>query len=194
MPSNQRLASRWWKWTSNARASHKLMSGRNIVLFQELRDALGGQSQTAGVLGPNERELDPLLPDRLCLGRSPGGDDHFRCSPATGHYRSRYSPRPHDIDVRWKPLSDQPTGWNPDLSEGVRMNIRPFVEASILRKNANIKWTEDRGNEPPATQGGVSLVLGRRYLQGRSGERPALTNAEKQAARERLKHKASTRR
>jgi len=54
------------------------MSGRNIVLFQELRDALAGQSQSAGVLGPNKRELDPLLPDWLGLGRSPGGDDHFR--------------------------------------------------------------------------------------------------------------------
>jgi hypothetical protein len=63
---------------SNARASHKLMSGRNIVLFQELRDALAGQLQTAGALGPDKRELDPLLPDRLCLGRSAGGNDHFR--------------------------------------------------------------------------------------------------------------------
>ena len=48
-----------------------LMSGRNIVLFQELRDALAGQSQTAGVLGPDKRELDPLLPDWLCLGAAP---------------------------------------------------------------------------------------------------------------------------
>ncbi len=55
---------------------------------------------------------------------------------------------PYDIFVRWKPLSEQPIGWNPDLNDGVRMNIRPFVEAGILRKNPNIKWTKDRGNEP----------------------------------------------
>ena len=55
---------------------------------------------------------------------------------------------PHDIFVRWKPLSEQPIGWNPDLNDGVRMNIRPFVEAGILRKPPNIKWTKDRGNEP----------------------------------------------
>ena len=30
------------------------------------------------------------------------------------------------------------------------------------------------GQRTPTSQGGVSLVLGRRYLQGRSGERPAL--------------------
>ena len=55
---------------------------------------------------------------------------------------------PYDIFVRWKPLSEQPIGWNPDLNDGVRMNIRPFVQAGILRKNPNIKWTKDRGNEP----------------------------------------------
>jgi len=54
------------------------MSGRNIVLFQELRDALAGQLQTPGAPGPDERELDPLLTDRLCLGCSAGGNDHFR--------------------------------------------------------------------------------------------------------------------
>ena|SRR5208337_1535064 len=61
-----------------ARPSQRLMSGRNIVLFQELRDALAGQLQTPGTPGPDERELDPLLTDRLCLGRSAGGNDHFR--------------------------------------------------------------------------------------------------------------------
>ena len=55
---------------------------------------------------------------------------------------------PHDIFVRWKPLSEQPIGWNPDLNDGVRMNIRPFVVAGVLRKPPNIKWTKDRGNEP----------------------------------------------
>jgi predicted RNase H-like HicB family nuclease len=41
----------------------------------------------------------------------------------------------------------QPIGWNPDLNDGVRMNIRPFVQAGILRKNPNIKWTKDRGGK-----------------------------------------------
>ena len=61
---------------------------------------------------------------------------------------------PYDIFVRWKPLTEQSIGWHPDLNDGVRMNIRPFVEAGILRKNPNIKWTKDRGKEPnrPADQ------------------------------------------
>ena len=61
---------------------------------------------------------------------------------------------PHDIFVRWKPLDEQPIGWHPDLNDGVRLNIRPFMTAGVLRKNPNIKWTKDRGKEPRATPGG----------------------------------------
>jgi len=55
---------------------------------------------------------------------------------------------PFDIFVRWKPLKQQPIGWDPDLNDGVRINIRPFVEADILRKTPKIKWDKDRGKEP----------------------------------------------
>jgi hypothetical protein len=34
----------------------------------------------------------------------------------------------------------------------VRVNIRPFVEAEVLRKTPNIKWTKDRGKEPERDQ------------------------------------------
>jgi hypothetical protein len=56
---------------------------------------------------------------------------------------------PYDIFVRWKPLSAQAIGWHPDLNDGVRMNIRPFANADILRKGVRIKWEKDRGKEPP---------------------------------------------
>ena len=63
---------------------------------------------------------------------------------------------PYDIFVRWKPLTEQPIGWMPDINDGVRVNIRPFLlakdvgkkGAGILRARPNIKWTKDRGNEP----------------------------------------------
>jgi hypothetical protein len=55
---------------------------------------------------------------------------------------------PFDIFVRWKPLSQQAIGWHPDLNDGVRMNIRPFATADILRKRVKIKWDKDRGKEP----------------------------------------------
>jgi len=58
---------------------------------------------------------------------------------------------PYDIFVRWKPLEQQPIGWEPDLNDGVRLNIRPFMEAGVLRKNPNIRWGIDRGKNPPGS-------------------------------------------
>jgi hypothetical protein len=55
--------------------------------------------------------------------------------------------KPYDIFVRWKSLRELPIGWDPDLDDGVRMNIRPFVEARILRETPKIKWTKDRGSD-----------------------------------------------
>jgi hypothetical protein len=54
---------------------------------------------------------------------------------------------PHDIFVRWKSLAELPIGWDPDLDDGVRMNIRPFVTAGVLRDKPKIKWTKDRGKD-----------------------------------------------
>ena len=66
---------------------------------------------------------------------------------------------PYDIFVRWKPLHQQAIGWDPDINDGVRLNIRPFLAAQlrkggktgagILRaKPGTIKWSKDRGKEP----------------------------------------------
>ena len=61
---------------------------------------------------------------------------------------------PYDIFVRWKELALQPIGWNPDLNDGVRPNIRPFMQADVLRKRPNIKWGIDRGKNPPGSPWG----------------------------------------
>lgn len=63
---------------------------------------------------------------------------------------------PYDIFVRWKPIGKQAIGWEPDLNDGVRMNIRPFVSvpdvkakgAGVLRVKPKLKWDKDRGGEP----------------------------------------------
>lgn len=59
---------------------------------------------------------------------------------------------PYDIYVRWKPLSEQPIGWQPDLDDGVRLNIRPFMTAGVLRHQPKIKWDKDRGKNPNGTE------------------------------------------
>ncbi|MCL0047838.1 BREX-1 system adenine-specific DNA-methyltransferase PglX, partial [Dehalococcoidia bacterium] len=65
---------------------------------------------------------------------------------------------PYDIFVRWKPLDQQPIGWEPDIDDGVITNIRPFLKAElssggkkgagILRSKPNtIKWQKHQGND-----------------------------------------------
>ena len=73
------------------------------------------------------------------------------------------------IYVRWKSLAEQPTRWNPDLDDGVRLNIRPFVLAGILRAKFTIHWNKDRGINPD----GSERINDRHY-----------TIAQKRAARE----------
>jgi len=59
---------------------------------------------------------------------------------------------PYDIYVRWKPLYQQPLGWEPDLNDGVRLNIRPFVTAGVLRGKFTIHWNKDRGVNPDGSE------------------------------------------
>ncbi|MGI2219499.1 Eco57I restriction-modification methylase domain-containing protein [Shewanella baltica] len=99
-----------------------------------------------------------------------------------------------DIFVRWKPLAEQPIGWNPDLNDGVRLNIRPFMYAQdmgkkgagVLRAAPNIHWKKDRGTDVASAPW---FHLGPEY-SGKEGDRindHHLTLAEKKTAREKLK-------
>jgi hypothetical protein len=83
---------------------------------------------------------------------------------------------PYDIFVRWKSLEQQPIGWEPDLNDGVRLNIRPFVEAGVLRNKFNVKWGVDRGKNPPGSFWG----------EVRDNDKH-LSLAEKREAREKIK-------
>jgi hypothetical protein len=91
---------------------------------------------------------------------------------------------PFDIFVRWKPLSEQPIGWNPDLNDGVRLNIRPFITAGVLRWTPkSIKWTKDRGNEPEREPTKFPWFWKVGKFVGERLNDIHLTNAQKQAAR-----------
>src|SRR5262249_51889285 len=55
---------------------------------------------------------------------------------------------PYDVYIRWKSLAEQPIGWDPDLNDGVRLNIRPFVMADVLQSSFSVNWNKDRGKDP----------------------------------------------
>jgi hypothetical protein len=92
---------------------------------------------------------------------------------------------PYDVFVRWKSLEKQPIGWEPDLNDGVRLNIRPFLTvpdvgkkgAGILRDRPNINWDGDRGKD-------VESAPWYRVFGGERINNHHLTLAVKRAARE----------
>lgn len=111
---------------------------------------------------------------------------------------------PYDLFVRWKPLSEQAIGWEPDINDGVRMNIRPFMtarpygarakNACILRTTPRIKWDKDRGKEPERPKedfpwfwgwdGTTQDFAGGKTFDGNRWNNLHYTNKIKRAARE----------
>ncbi len=73
---------------------------------------------------------------------------------------------PYDIYVRWKPLNKQSTGWDPDVNDGVRLNVRPFVQAGILRAKFSVNWNKDRGTNPDGSERLNDIHLTRPVKEG----------------------------
>lgn len=99
---------------------------------------------------------------------------------------------PFDLFVRWKPIEEQPIGWEPDINDGVRLNIRPFMAqdmpggkkgAGILCAKPNIHWKKDRGKEPTRDQAQFPWFWKSRKFTGERLNDVHLTNAEKRTAR-----------
>jgi hypothetical protein len=86
--------------------------------------------------------------------------------------------------VRWKAIEAQALGWEPDLNDGVRLNIRPFVAAGILRKNPKVNWNKDRGKDPES-------AIWYPVFKGDRINDYHLTLAEKRAARQAAERRAS---
>ena len=84
------------------------------------------------------------------------------------------------IYVDHRNRSEQPIAWNRDLNDGVRLNIRPFMTAEVLRHNKkpklNIAWEKDRGKD-------VESAPWFKMFQGERINDHHLTLVEKRGAR-----------
>jgi hypothetical protein len=95
---------------------------------------------------------------------------------------------PYDIFLRWKPIEKQPIGWESDLNDGARLNIRPFMSAKdvgkkgagILRAKPNINWNKDRGAD-------VESAPWFNVFKGERINDHHLSLQEKRTAREKMK-------
>ena len=113
---------------------------------------------------------------------------------------------PYDLFIRWKPLHEQPIGWEPDINDGVRLNIRPFMMAADVGKKGagvlrampkSIKWGSDGGKESHSLRPKADFpwfwswdertqnFTGGAEFDGVRWNDLHYTNAAKQAARER---------
>ncbi|MDE2958402.1 MAG: N-6 DNA methylase [Bacteroidota bacterium] len=100
---------------------------------------------------------------------------------------------PDDIFVRWKPLHQQAIGWEPDLDDGVRLNIRPLMAqdidggrkgAGVLRSKPTISWKKDRGKEAKCNEADFPWFWDNGRFTANRINNVHLTSAEKTAARE----------
>lgn len=142
-------------------------------VWDGLRDgfhALANYHKLAGTNGDSRRTLEKLIYtylgdwiDRQRADQRSGIEGADARLAAAEHLKAELErilggEPPYDLFVRWKPLREQPIGWEPDINDGVRINIRPFMmakplgargaSACILRSTPRIKWNKDRGKEP----------------------------------------------
>ncbi len=132
--------------------------------------ALVNYHRLAAPNGEGRRTLEKLLYsylgdwiDRQRADQKAGVEGADARVAAAEHLRTEFmnilsGEPPYDLFVRWKPLAEQPIGWEPDINDGSRINIRPFMTAKplgarakgacILRTTPKIKWEKDRGKEP----------------------------------------------
>ena len=131
--------------------------------------ALVNYHRLAGADGEGRRTLDALtyryLGEWIARQRSDrdqgvdGGDGRLAAAQDLQSQLAKImtGEPPCDLFVRWKALREQPIGWEPDINDGVRINIRPFMwaelarggraGAGVLRVKPKIAWSKDRGKE-----------------------------------------------
>lgn len=95
--------------------------------------------------------------------------------------------------MRWKPIETQPIGWEPDINDGVRFNIRPFMVrdlpggkkgAGVLRAKLTLHWKKDRGKGPSHDEGQFPWFWKNGKFTSERVNDVHLTNAGKLAVRE----------
>lgn len=107
-------------------------NGMALLRGTYLRETLGFFRREAALASREDRGEDRL--EWLAALEDAQDLDHRLRLVQEGHVES---PDGGDRDYRiltpWKPAEQRPKGWNPDLDDGVKVNIEPFQKAGVLR-------------------------------------------------------------
>ena len=100
--------------------------------FRYLRDAIETFRREAALAGRDGRageriELQARLEEAQAL------DLKLQAVQEGHHEGPEGGDRDYRILTPWKSADQRPTGWDPDIDDGVRVNIAPLQKAAVLR-------------------------------------------------------------
>jgi hypothetical protein len=99
-----------------------------------LRDAINLFRREAG-LAAQEGRTDDRLEWQARGEEAEALDQRLQWLQEGQHEGPEGGDRDFRILTPWKSEKERPQGWNPDLDDGVKVNIEPLQRAGVLRRN-----------------------------------------------------------
>ena len=106
-----------------------------------LRDRLATLRREAGQAGQDSRE-DDRLEALAAIEELEAYDAKLKHLQDGHHTGPEGSDRDYRILTPWKSPSERPQGWNPDLDDGIKVNIAPLARTNLLRRKMRFAEAE----------------------------------------------------
>ena len=98
-----------------------------------LRDAIETFRREAALAG-REGRADERVELQARLEEAQALDEKFQAVQEGDHEGPEGGDRDYRILTPWKSAEERPAGWDPDIDDGVKVNIAPLQRAGVLRK------------------------------------------------------------
>ena len=99
-----------------------------------VREALNVFRREAG-LASQEGRANDRLEWQSKIEETEALDQRLQWVQEGQHEGAEGSDRDFRILTPWKSTDERPKGWEPDLDDGVKVNIEPLQRAGVLRRN-----------------------------------------------------------
>lgn len=106
-----------------------------------LRDRLATLRREAGQASQDSRE-DDRLEALAAIEELEAYDASLKHLQDGHHTGPEGSDRDYRILTPWKSQSERPQGWNPDLDDGIKVNIAPLARTNLLRRKLRFAEAE----------------------------------------------------